>query len=492
LFHDIKQFLLARKESGEVIVRHEQLVQAFSVATNMNELSRKAFDTCLIQLEAAGLLKCLKFGGWVLLQPEMLDDYCSWAAQAARQEPDGLGFISERDFVAGEVPMDRDRPLSDRPAEERLLLLATVQELVGRAVALREDTDKGTMLVFPSELRTDMPEFPGEYVPVLQIVFEGPIPAIYATLAVRLINSLTFSRNSLYKNAALFTGPRNQTCGFVVSFPDPFNDALGCLTVFFGAVVEKDVKLLFLRYVTQQIDKLAFEGSVVRNRVYQCATCKYLIPQDAVERRKSRGEVNVICPDCGVFTPIDDLVEETLAADARVKEIDRTADNEQSRQQRLAILGERESRSEFHVFLCHNSVDKPAVRQLRDKLRAHGVLAWLDEDGIQAGQQFVPRIEQIIDVVPTVAVIIGPSSVGPWQQHEYYAFLQRYVGARNKREESAPIRIIPVLLPGVSRRPVLPVFLRGFSWVDFREKGGLDDLGQLSDLVAAILRADPR
>ena len=39
----------------------------------------------------------------------------------------------------------------------------------------------------------------------------------------------------------------------------------------------------------------------------------------------------------------------------------------------------------FDVFLCHNSEDKPAVREIFQKLADKNVKSWLDERGIRPG-----------------------------------------------------------------------------------------------------------
>jgi hypothetical protein len=64
------------------------------------------------------------------------------------------------------------------------------------------------MLVFPSELNADLPDYPGGYSLAVVFQFEGPVSGIYATLAVSLINSTPFKKRELYKNAALFIGPQ--------------------------------------------------------------------------------------------------------------------------------------------------------------------------------------------------------------------------------------------------------------------------------------------
>jgi hypothetical protein len=298
-----------------------------------------------------------------------------------------------------------------------------------------------------------------------------------------LINSVIFKKEKLYKNAALFRCIRNQVCGFAVNYPDKTNDMLGQLIVFFDDDTDKDIKLLFLRYVNQQLEKLVLEGSVERERIYQCS-CGFYIPIEAVALRRKQGETTAVCPVCVKHIPIDDLVDESALPDGRVDDMEADALEEQKRQKRLTVLDERERGNNFHIFLCHNSKDKPDVRQLDKKLREQGILPWIDEKGILAGDQFVPELEEIIDNVPVAAIIVGPHWLGRWQQQEYYAFLQRFVEHRqeggNKR-----LRLIPILIPGAPAKPKLPVFLRSFNYVDLSK--GLDDRDQMRNLVQAIL-----
>ena len=39
----------------------------------------------------------------------------------------------------------------------------------------------------------------------------------------------------------------------------------------------------------------------------------------------------------------------------------------------------------FDVFLCHNSEDKPVVREIAQKLAEKGIKPWLDEADIRGG-----------------------------------------------------------------------------------------------------------
>jgi hypothetical protein len=57
-------------------------------------------------------------------------------------------------------------------------------------------------------------------------------------------------------------------------------------------------------------------------------------------------------------------------------------------------------------------------------------------------------------------VFVGHQGIGPWQELEIEAFLREFV------RRGCPV--IPVLLPNAVEKPILPVFLKGMTWVDFR------------------------
>ena len=51
------------------------------------------------------------------------------------------------------------------------------------------------------------------------------------------------------------------------------------------------------------------------------------------------------------------------------------------------------------VFLCHSSNDKPAVRELYQKLRAETwIQPWLDEEELYPGQDWNMEIEKVVEV----------------------------------------------------------------------------------------------
>jgi hypothetical protein len=128
---------------------------------------------------------------------------------------------------------------------------------------------------------------------------------------------------------------------------------------------------------------------------------------------------------------------------------------------------------EYDVFLSHNSKDKQAVRRLAKGVRERGFKVWLDETELIPGRPWQESLEQIIGSVRTAAILIGKDGLGPWEIPEMRGCLLQFV------ERHMPV--IPVLLPGVSKAPELPLFLKEFMWVDLRRgltKAGIERLGQ--------------
>ena len=126
----------------------------------------------------------------------------------------------------------------------------------------------------------------------------------------------------------------------------------------------------------------------------------------------------------------------------------------------------------YNVFLCHNSKDKPIVRKLRDALKARGLRTWFDDDQLIPGRPWLEALEKAIESIGAAAVCVGPSDFGPWQNREMRAYIERFV--RNKAA------VIPVLLPGATETPKLPVFLSPFTWVDLRDGLSEDGLHRLT------------
>jgi hypothetical protein len=59
--------------------------------------------------------------------------------------------------------------------------------------------------------------------------------------------------------------------------------------------------------------------------------------------------------------------------------MDRNADQQRDRETAKAQLDGKIATNDFDVFLCHHSEDKPAVKEIGERLKERGILPWLDE-----------------------------------------------------------------------------------------------------------------
>lgn len=459
LFDSIKQFLLDEKEQGRVLSTVDDLFRGY-LRTNPDvgdhDTLRSSFETCIGRVESRDLIRRLHFGGLVLLQPELLDAYASALVQAAKEEPDGLGFISEAEALDGRFRLSAEERMAD-PVQEKLLLIATVEELLRHEIALKEATDQGVDLIFPSQFtreRPDAPDIPGRHV---TFAFEGPLYSIYASLAVRLAHSSLFRRQTMWQNAASYTATTGGICGIHLR---ELEEGRGELTLFYDAQATATVRGQFETYVAGHIQQRALPGTIVRRATRSCSACGYVLPDDLVQGRLARGTYTVRCPMCddNIISLRDD--QPAATTEVAVSEMNRSADQQRDLSVAATRLKGKVETGDFDVFLCHNSKDKPQVIAIGERLKECGILPWLDIWEIRPGMRWQKELRRVIKSVKTAAVFYGPSGAGPFQELE----VESLVGEFAKRDKP----IIPVILEGRQGNPRLAPFLNSWHKVDMR------------------------
>lgn len=471
LFDSIKQFLLEEKEQGRLLSTAEDLFRAFQLAQPAIARDadlRASFETCIGRVESRGLIRRLHFGNLVLLQPELLDAYASAMVQAAKEEPDGLGFISEGAALEGHFKLAKSERVEDL-AQEKLLLIATVEELLRHEIALKEMTDRGVDLVFPSQFtreRPDAPDIPGKQV---AFTFAGPLNNIYATLAVRLSHSLLFKRDAMWQNVASYTATGGGHCGIHLRELD---EGSGELALFYDEQTSAAVRSQFEAYVADHLQLRAIAGTVTRHTIRACANCGYVLPDDLVQRRLGRGAATIRCPACDESV-IGLLAKEPpapTATEITVAEMNRSADARRDQNIAATQLKGKMEANDYDVFLCHNSKDKEQVKAVAKRLKECGILPWLDVWDVRPGTRWQDELERQLKSIKSAAIFIGPKGSGPWQDLEIQNLLQLF--AKHKRP------IIPIILEGRKGRPQLPGFLALWHVVDMRQ-GEPDPFDQL-------------
>lgn len=458
LFQSIKTFLVAEKETGRILSTVDDLYRLFLASNDAApevENLRVQFEACIGRVESADLIKQLSFGNLVLLQPELLDTYASALVNTVRDEPDGLGSITEERVRTGDFHIPADERLKDKE-QERLLLIAMVEDLLRRELVLREEP----FLVFPSQStreNTDLPDPEGKSV-VFQ--FEGPILNIYATLAVRLSYSGLFKKKELWKNAVTYTANAGGTCGMLLH---NLGEGRGELTLFFDKETSKETQLNFEEYIYLHLQRRTLPESLKRQRVVVCQGCGWVVTDQTIQLLWARGNTKLQCPICGEHILLLEHKEDLVAVSSpHILNMDRAADRRRDQEAAKSTLQGKLESSDFDVFLCHNNRDKPEVKEIGMKLKEYGILPWLDEWNLRPGFPWQPALEEQIERIKAAAVFVGTSGVGPWQDIELRGFLQQFVARQ--------CPVIPVILPDCDKVPELPVFLQNMTWVDFRKR----------------------
>ena len=125
--------------------------------------------------------------------------------------------------------------------------------------ALPEGDDRGGMLVFPAYFRPDRPELTEHPPAYVRYTFTGSLDEIYTTLVVRLHHTDVVRQGPALRDAADFTTrvtatpPRGAEAGAA-------SRVLGEITVFLDPKIPIEVKVIFMRYVHDHLQRLRSRG----------------------------------------------------------------------------------------------------------------------------------------------------------------------------------------------------------------------------------------
>jgi small GTP-binding protein len=457
LFETIKAFLLERKETGPLLARipdlYTMLISHSRIGPSSEALYAQ-FERCIALVEARNLIMRLRFGRYILLQPERLDAYASGLVNSVRDEPDGLGSILEARAKECQFRMPSDERIQDKQ-QERLLLLAMIQDMLRRELALLEQTSEGNYLIFPSQSTRVNKTLPDPQGKALLFEFGGSLQNIYATLAVRLSRSEFFKRKDMWKDAIRFTASTGGQCGL---FLETIGEGHGRLTLFFDAEVSKEMRFSFENYVEKHLQRWAATGSVHRFRLFTCPECGEPILHTTVFKRRGRGFDWLACSNCETHIDIKDNEERLSSlAPSQTLEMDTAADRQRNldvlrsiRREEVEInvrLGRH--MSYYDLFLCYNPDDRLAIQLIGDQLLEMDILPWFDEWEVQPEQNWLQIVKTHMSSIDAVAVFVGQESP-PWQDPQVEQLL---------RDFSREHKIVPVILPDCEQPPRLPDYI---------------------------------
>ena len=137
----------------------------------------------------------------------------------------------------------------------------------------------------------------------------------------------------------------------------------------------------------------------------------------------------------------------------------------------------------LRVFLCHASSDKPAVRQLYERLKKDKVDAWLDEEKLIPGQNWQIEIPKAVRDSDVVIVCLSPQSVNK------EGFIQKEIRIALDAADEKPegtIFIIPARLENCN----MPERISQFHWVDLFTSDGYERLIKALTIRAKTLNIE--
>lgn len=472
LFDSIKSFLVEERERAGVLATQDELERAYLRLDAEADSSlgpadlRLQFSACIGRVASRGLIRRLSFGNLVLLQPEVLDSYAAALANAARDEPDGLGTVSEEHARNGDFRMSAAERL-DNAETERLLRIAAIEDLLKHEIALREHSADGPYLVFPGQTRREMPTRASLPLGRAVIAFDGPVQHVYVTLVVRLSHSGVFRRAQVWRNSATFTSA-GSTCGVVAT---ETQEGHGEIVLFLEDGAVTDGFQQFQEFVLRHIRRRAIPDSVMLTPIVTCDECNCELTQQQVDAALARGKTFTTCPVCDTPVVLRDGAKEESEVEKDVAAMSSAANAGTLRAAAVSTLQGKIEVADFDVFLAHNSQDRSEVKGLAGELRKLGINPWLDIEQIPPGRWFQDVIQQAVPNVRSAAIILGRSGIGQWQAVELRAFVAECA------ERGLPV--IPVILPG-GRVPEGLLILRQLRVVEFAhsitERGPLNDL----------------
>ena len=479
LFYRIKEFLIAEKASGRLLATADDLYARLlrqHPDIDDQEDRRSQFETCISLVAARGLIRRLSFGGLVLLQPELLDAYASSMVNTAKEQPDGIGSLAEADARSGNFRMAADERIGDKE-QEKLICIATVEDLLRQEVVLRESTVDGPLLVFPSQFTRDWPEAPEPPDKDVVFTFEGPVSNVYATLAVRLSHSGRFRLKEMYRNAAIYSVIDTAgTCGL---FLRDFGEGRAELSLFYPERPDAKMQDTFEDYVSAHLQRRALPRTIQRRRAFRCGNCGTVVPDASAEKRRSRGLISISCANCDTQVSLEDRAEDALREiSSTVQDIDEEADTQRNRAAaQLALAGKRQT-GDYDLFLCFGDEDRPLVQEIAMGLLDMGILCW--PDGWDSSVTSLTRTTSgQIATIKSPVIIIGPGCPDPWSDPERASLLRAFA------ERPSPFSI--VFLPGALEK-TLPAYLTRAIRLDLRtERDEVRDQGSTAERIKGLV-----
>jgi GTPase SAR1 family protein/DNA-directed RNA polymerase subunit RPC12/RpoP len=356
IFRRLKEAIIGLRDEGVVLLRMSELRQRLQVALAEEAFTAEELGEVVRLLAGPGLVWRLEFGDIVLLRPELINAYAAAVVRTVRDHPEEIGFIAEEDVLQARLRFADLKRLP--PAEEGIVLRAMHQTLVEHGLCLREPTERGALLIFPSYFKRERPKQPDHPTVLVTYQFGGALDEIYATLVVCLLHTRAFTKDQLWRDAADFRTLEGMRAGLKMTRQ---GEGKAEIAVYFEDKVADGTRVLFIRYIHDHLK--AKDPGLVRVRHYRCPRCRTSQDLAIVRARLLRDLEDIGCPNCDFRVPLVDLIEEQFPTDKltrQVRELEKKAragiDNE-SRELKLVGHAYTITAEAGHIYRGYTNSD---------------------------------------------------------------------------------------------------------------------------------------
>jgi small GTP-binding protein len=296
LFKRLKEEIIRLKDAGRVLMRFNELRETLTLRLSGEDarFNDDELKAVIGLLAGPGVVWELKFGSWVLLQPERINAYAQAVIQTMRADEHERGCIAEERVLNGDLAY-RSSVARLRADEERFVLLAMHQTLVERGLCLREHTDKGALLIFPSYYRRERQELAGHPAVLVSYRFNGFLDDVYATLVVRLHHTQSVQQDQLWRHAADFKTLTGKQLGVKLTRRA---EGAGELEVYCDPTIPVGERIIFSKYVHEHL--LQNARDVERLRHYSCEHCGTPVGNREVAMDRLEDWLQQRPPDTGI------------------------------------------------------------------------------------------------------------------------------------------------------------------------------------------------
>lgn len=299
-----------KKSVGGVVVKPEELERRIRKTIPNLLFTVEDLRAVTGLLAGEGVLHALPYGDLVVLQPSWVNSYASTLVKLAGESDDQLGHVPLATIQPGKLPADGTRRLSLE--DERQLLPALVALFLERALAWKQDTDKGPMLIFPNYVRLPRPAPPPRPGRTVLYRFTGPLEEIYCTLVVRLRYSGLFFDAKLYRQAADFHTATHELAALTMNE----EGERGELEIYFGKDLAPALQASFQQFVHDHLTAKATRVERLRN--FFCPKCKEeATDRKAIDAALAKKRTKIFCaycdPDNPTIVDLHDVLEKQFS-----------------------------------------------------------------------------------------------------------------------------------------------------------------------------------